>query len=195
MPTSDSQQMATQFLYPLDDPTSAFTNALRDIGINPYRSNPFVDQLKKSASGARIAFLSNTQGGPHEDPSQKYGDYLRNNLRGGTLMNQLRGSAVGFGDMLRRVRQHEDTLSSGTSGVSLSPYDAALKEIMRADGGMGALGAYASLRSPLLGSLGGAYGRATQAAGEGAMSRYYRQGDARSDPFNWLFANSGLGPF
>lgn len=210
----DTQNLSQQFLYPLDDPTAAFRTAMRDMGINLNRGNPFTDALLKNAQGARIAFLSdmsrnqgttgyNWQGRPANvqsveewaNPSQAYGNFLRSNLQSGNILGALKYFSQNFGNTLDSVRNFEDQVASGQNVESLNPYTSALRDIYRSNDGQGALSAYASLRAPLLGSIGTSWTRATQNAGETAMDRFYREGGLQSDPFDWLFGPRGRGTF
>jgi hypothetical protein len=199
--TADAHQMGQQLLYPLDDPTTAFRNALQDMGINPYRNNPFVTQLQKNAQGSRIAFLSDMSRnqGPQgyqsnvmdnpawADPSTAYGNFLHTNLQGGSLLNAMSHYAQNFGNSLKAVQAQEDQMAAGTNAASLNPYTSALREIYRADNGQGALAAYASLRSPALGSLGSSWTRALQNMGDSGMRNFAQQGGVNDEVWDYIF--------
>lgn len=192
--TFDEQELSQQFLYPLNDPNTAFTNALRKMGVNPNRSNPFVTQLQKYAPASRVAFLGDfaqrpTQMGTpnYASPEAMYGNYLQGQLQQGNLVGSTNAAANNFGSLLAQVKAFEDQLGAGTNITSLNPYTAALRDLFRSDDSMGALGAYASLRAPRMGSLGSSYARAIQSAGQSAQANYYNQGNIHSDPFDWLF--------
>lgn len=196
MPVPIDPRQRTQLLYPLDDPETAFNNALMDTGVNPFRSNPFVTQLQKAAKGSRIAFLGNNSGNTLNaaDPSGQYANFLRSNLSGGTLFNTLDQAARGFQGYIQRVKNFEDAQTGGVNAVSTDPYSAALRDIFAADDGLGALSAYGTLRTPLMGALGSSYNRALQAAGLGAMRQFYQKGGANDSPWDWLFPG-GFGSY
>jgi hypothetical protein len=198
---NDTGWIGQNLLYPVDDPNTAFRHAMQDIGINPYRSNPFVAQLQRAAPGARIAFLSRgaPQGpgrqGPYTNVGQDYGSYLRSALTGGNLMGELSNTAQNFYSVINQMKGYEDALARGDTGaVDRQPYFAALRDIFGEDDGMGALSAYASLRTPMLGSgIASQYTRALQAAGQGAMRNFYGQGGPQSSPWDWLFPGNQPG--
>lgn len=200
----DTRNISQNLLYPIDDPNEAFRNALQDIGINVFRSNPFVSQMQKSAQGARIGFLADRAfGGAYgadpnsnfrsELPSQAYGQYLRSALQGGNLLNQMHmyTNPTNFRQILDKVRGFQDQMNRGElSADEISPYMSGLNEIFSADGGRGALAAYGSMRAPLMGSLGSAYTRSLSDFGDSAMRRFAREADMSSDPWQWLFRGS-----
>lgn len=201
----DISNISQSLLYPISDPTTAFKNALRDIGVNLNRGNPFADALLKNAQGSRVAFLSDmsrnqTPTGYASDvqtnplwsnPEQAYGNFLRQNLTSGNMLGAMRHYAENFGNSINAVKAFEDQQNAGVNAQSLNPYTSALRDIYRADDGMGALSAYASLRAPALGSIGSSWTRATQAAGDEAQRRFYQQGGINDDPFDWLFTTRG----
>lgn len=194
MPTTQ-QTIGNQLRYPLDDPSGSFRSALTDIGINPYASNPFVAQLMKSAQGARAAFLtsrvnsqSNATLDSMPDPSADFGSWLRGQLGGGTLFNSMNQSAGNFDNTVKAMKEYEAGLAGGNAtGASISPYAAALNDMMGNNNGMGALSTYASLRTPSLGALAPAWTQGVQNAGQSALNKYYQQGDANASPWDWLF--------
>jgi hypothetical protein len=188
-------QSRNQLLYPLDDPNTAFDNALRRTGINPYATNPFTDLLKKNAQGARIAYLAHgkPEGGSYADPSADYGNFLSSQIQNGSIYNTLNNTAQSFPEIVRAIQQYQNQLNAGnTQAVSQNPLYAGLNDIFGADGGRGALSAFAQLRTPSLGSLGSSWARALQQAGEGAMTRYAQQGGPGQSPWDWLFPSSGV---
>lgn len=200
--SQDTQHISQDLLYPLDDPNQAFTNALQDIGINPYRSNPFVEAMKRTAQGSRISYLAQRAFDPARGPvasvastpSQGYGEFLRGRLGTGDLTTYLAGHSdpTNYATILDRTRQFQDQIAAGTQpATEMNPYMAALSEILNADNGRGALAAYGSLRAPLMGSLGSAYTRSLADFGDSAMRRFAQEGDMRSDPWNWLFRRGG----
>jgi hypothetical protein len=193
MPAPVDPRQRNQLLYPFDDPSTAFTNALQDSGINPYRNNPFVAQLQKAAPGARVAFLGNTSGNTSQamsDPGGQFGAWLKNQIGSGSLLNTLSSTAGNFGGILQRVKNFQDAQMGGVNPTGTDPYVAALNDIFGAQGGQGALGAYASLRTPLMGALGQPYGRALQNAGDSAMRQFYQGGGLNDNPWDWLFKGS-----
>lgn len=197
--TIDENQMGQQLLYPLDDPTAAFTNALQDLGINPYRSNPFTEALKKNAQGARISYLSDMSKMPanvlstpgYATPSEGFGNYLKGQISQGNLIGQMTRHAQDFGGTLDTVREYEKQLASGQNAADLNPYTAALRDIFAAENGKGALGAYGALRSPRLGALSGSYGRAIGNVGDAAVRRFAQEGTLNDDVWKWMF-NGGV---
>jgi hypothetical protein len=198
---ADQYQISNQLLYPLDDPTTAFRNALQDTGVNPYASNPFITQLMKGAQGARISFLANqAQKGTApagDQPSLNYANFLHQALSGGAgsgLFNQLNTTAQGYPDLIRQVKQYEASLAGGQTGAAAgNPYMAGLRDIFGNDNGMGALSAYASLRTPSLGALGSAWTSGLQNAGQSAMRQFAQQGTPSDSPWDWLFGLNGHG--
>lgn len=198
MPRStDVNQIGQEFLYPLDDPNTAFRNAISDLGINPYRSNPFVSALQKNAQGARIGFLGqqamrgsdpNLMSQPgYATPSEGFGTYLRNSLQGGNLIGQTTRQAQQFPQLLNQVRAFQDQVNSGQNVTGLNPYTSALNDIFSADDDRGALAAYASLRAPRLGSLGSSWTRALQNAGDAGFRNFAQQGDMHGDVWDYIF--------
>jgi hypothetical protein len=184
-----------QLLYPFDDPSTAFDNALRDVGVNPFRSNPFVAQLQKAAPGARIAFLGNTSGNTAQarnDPSGQFGQWLQSQIGGGSLLSTLSNTASGFNGILQRLKNYQDAQAQGMNPTGTDPYMAGLNDILGANGGMGSVGAYASLRTPLMGALGQPYSRALQNSGDSAMRRFYQSGGLNDSPFDWLFSGQAF---
>jgi hypothetical protein len=200
MPQSNDQiQLGQNLLYPLDDPNTAFSNALQNMGINPYKSNPFVNALQKNAQGARIAYLSDMSkvGGNvlsqpgYATPAEGFGNYLRGQIQGGNLIGTLTRQAQEFPSMLNTVRKYESQMASGTGASELNPYTASLRDIFAADNGKGALGAYASLRSPRLGALAGSYTRALDQRGDAAVRNFALNGNYDDDVWKYIF-QSGL---
>src|SRR5688500_7391880 len=111
MATGDSQTIGNQFLYPLDDPATAFQNAMRRAGINPNASNPFTRRMQDAAQGARVAFLANMGSGvpgnqgtvPAGEPSANYGDWLTQSIQSGNLMSNLKHVGDNFSGALQQV--------------------------------------------------------------------------------------------
>jgi hypothetical protein len=201
MPAPDDRHdISQQLLYPLNDPTTAFQNALRQAGINPNATNPFTRQLQNSAQGARVAFLQNFSETPAYispttgNPSAHYGNWLTTLIKSGGLTGQLSNSADRFGQSLDTVRGYERRINEGGDPSSLNPYQSALRDIFASDGGKGAVGAYASLRTPMMGQpLGRAYSAGLDAQADSNLSRFYREGTVRDDPWQWLFSNNARG--
>ncbi len=195
--TPDINNISQNLLYPLDDPNEAFVNALRDIGVNPYRSNPFVTALQRGAQGSRVSFLADkVMGGTGQNsgvPGQDYGAFLRQRLGSGTLMNEMSALADPghYGQVLNRVRGFQDQMNQGMNPTGLDPYMSALNDIFSADNGRGALGAYASLRAPNMGALGQSYTRSLANFGDSAYRRFVQEGDLQSDPWQWMFGSRG----
>jgi hypothetical protein len=191
--------ISQQLLYPLNDPTTAFRTAMVKSGISPYMGNPFVTQLEKAAQGARIAFLAH--GGPAGDkfanPSEDYGKYLQNAISGGSLFDDLTRTASNFGTITDAMKRYGKQLTDGSvSAVTDSPYYSALHDIFSSDDGMGALGAYAQLRSPLMGGIAPSFTRGLQSAGQSAMMNFAQQGGFQDSPWDWLFPKGqGKGAF
>lgn len=192
---TDLSWMRDQQLYPLDDPGTAFNNALRDVGVNPFRSNPFIDQLSKAANGSRIAFLARGRpmyaasgGSSFSNPSTDYAAYLKDNLSNGTMFQNLQATAQNWGDTINKMKAYEDSQANGSvSDVNQSPYYAPLHDLMSSNNGMGALSAYSQLRTPMMGSIGASYNKALQSAGEGAMRKFAQEGGLNDSPWDWLF--------
>lgn len=195
MPATPTQSR-NQLLYPLNDPNAAFDNALRNTGINPYATNPFTELLKKNAQGARISYLARGGGGAG-DVEGDFGNFLTNQIQNGSLYNTLNGTAGNFGNVINAVKEYQRQVGAGnTQYAANNPLYAGLSDIFGADGGRGALSAYAQLRTPSLGSLGSSWSRALQQAGEGAMTNYAKQGNLGQSPWDWLFRGiSGGGAF
>jgi hypothetical protein len=199
MANGDTSAISNQLLYPLDDPTTAFRNALSGTGINPYRSNPFVTQLMKAAQGSRIAYLANAAGqgaSPDAtDPSGGFGNYLKQALSSGTLMSNLNSTAQNYGNVINGVSQYEQNLNqgSGAGAAAANPFYAALRDIFGANDGQGALSAYATLRTPSLGALGSSWASGVQQAGQSAMANFARNGGPTDNVWDWLFGTRGQG--
>lgn len=203
--TQDQYNISQDLLYPLDDPTEAFRNAMQDIGINPFRSNPFVEQMKKFSQASRISYLADRAfnpgaGGvrPEALPGEGYGQYLRGQLQNGTLLNTTytHSDPAHYKQILDRVRGYQDQIAAGgTNPGEISPYMAALNDIFSAQGGRGALAAYGSLRSPLMGSLAPSYTRSLADFGDAAMRRFAQEGGVNDDPWRWLFNNGARSAF
>lgn len=190
-PVSPGQR--STLLYPFDDPATAFNNALRDQGINIYQNNPFVAQLQKAAPGARVAFLGNTSGNTAEsraDPHGQFGAWLRSQIGSGNLMGTLGNAASGFGGYIQRLKNFQAAQGDGNNPTGTDPYAAALNDLFGAQGGQGALAAYASLRTPMMGSLASPYTRALQNSGDSAMRQFFQQGGTNDNPWDWLFRGS-----
>lgn len=195
MPITTPPQAHSQLLYPLDDPSTAFDNALRQAGINPFATNPFTDLLKKNAQGARIAYLAHgkPEQGSYADPEGDYGNFLTSQIQNGSLYNTLSNTAQSFPEIVRAIKQYQGQVDAGnTQAVNQNPLYAGLNDIFGANGGRGALSAFAQLRTPGLGSLGSSWARALQASGEGAMTRYAHEGQLGQNPWDWLFPSSGV---
>lgn len=196
---NDTAQIGQQLLYPLDDPTTAFRNALQDMGINPYRSNPFVTALQKQAQGARISFLADRARTPNavntpgvSNPSQAYGEFLKSNLGRGDLLGQMGRDAGNFGSILQTVRDFESGLSNGSLQAASNPYAAGLRDIFAGDNGQGAMSAYASLRTPGLGSLAAPYTRALSNVADQSSRRFAQQGGLNDDVWQWMFPSGSV---
>lgn len=193
--TTDQAQMGQQLLYPLDDPNTAFTNALQDMGINPYRSNPFTAMLQRNAPGARISYLAdmskmspNVLSMPgYATPSEGFGNYLKSQISGGNLIGTLTRQAQEFPSMIQNVRNYETGLAGGQNASQLNPYLASLRDIFAADNGKGALGAYGSLRMPRLGALGSSYTRALSNLGDSALRNFAQTGTYNDDVWDYMF--------
>lgn len=87
-----------ELLYSLDNPDYAITNAMQDLGVNPYAANPFTNAVRKRAGSLQNSYKltqairpnQNTpeavtnigRGGPNS--SMAFSDYLRYNLAGVT---------------------------------------------------------------------------------------------------------------
>lgn len=191
----DRTQLGQSVLYPLDDPSVAFNNALQDMGINPFRSNPFTAQLQKTSGASRIAFLADAaqRGGnmlstpSYSNPSMAYGNFLKSNLQGGNYMGNLGGTARNFPSLLQTVRDYESQLASGQNTAQINPYTAALRDIFAADNGKGALGAYGSLQSAALGPLASSYSRALSNVGDSAVRNFAQRGSMDDDVWKWMF--------
>jgi hypothetical protein len=86
-------------LYSTDNPDFALTNAMADVGYNPYVANPFTASLKRMAPSMATAYLTNQAGNmtttgptgiartgygysPSGPSSMSFSDYLRFNLTG-----------------------------------------------------------------------------------------------------------------
>jgi hypothetical protein len=189
----DQTALRNQFLYPLNDPTTAFSSALRGMGINPNRSNPFVSQLQRSAMGARNAFLANkaTTGSDRayatEDPSAEFQKFLDQNLRSGSLIGRLREEAGRMPGTIQAIRDYENQLNTNDMPTSLNPYMTALRDIYAADNGKGAMSAYASMRAPGMGSLAPSYTRALSDFADSAIYRFGQNGSLTDDVWTYMF--------
>lgn len=189
MPTTN-QTIGQQLLYPLDDPATAFENAMREAGLNPAASNPFIAQLKKAAQGSRISFLANNMGTPvgGADPQAAYGDWLKSQISGGGLLGSLSDTAGRMPQVVQGINDYETRLKNGGTPSMLSPYAAALKDIFASNNGQGGLGAYASLVAPRLGNgLASSFTSGVQAQGDSNFARYAKNADPNASIFDWLF--------
>lgn len=187
---ADTREIGQQVLYPLDDPETAFRNAMRDVGINPMRANPFVGQLMKAAPGARIAYLATgrPESGVLGNPSQGYGQFLRNQLGAGTLFSNMTHVAGNMSEVTNALKQWQDMVDNGNlQQVTNNPLYTALNDILSANGGMGALSAYAQLRTPMLGAIAPSFTRATQAAGEGVTRSFANNANPSDSIWDWIF--------
>lgn len=165
---TDANVGRNQIAYPLEDPDTAFRNALQDEGFNPYKSNPFVQSLQRSARGLRTAYVlreatggvpGNQAGSNNGQNPSAYQDFLRSTIRNGHIAPQLQQSYAQLQNGVQAIRNYQSDLAAGrTTAAQANPYLALLSDELSANNGQGTANAMTYLRAPLLGAqLGRSY--------------------------------------
>lgn len=192
-----AQEAAANLQYG-QDPRSAMINAILNSGGNPFKSSPFMKMLLQAAPGLQMThMLSNIGAKPNDvgamgGEGQMFGDFLKSSLAGGNIFGQLRNAASNLPNYVNQLRDYQDQVAGGNiQGPQISPFAAALEELMGDQGGMGKL--LTSLYAPSLGNLAQPWAAGLQDSLTGATNRmandFARSGDIQNPPnfFDYIF--------
>lgn len=195
-PADDTYHFRNQLLYPLDDPQVAFDNAMRDNGYRLNAANPFIDVMRRSAPGlattyAMRASSPNAGGGMYGDPTERgmadFGQYLRDNLRSGNMVNEMKwGASTGLPEAVNGLRQYQDALQAG-NGQNINPYTAYLNDQFSADNGKGLVNSLVAMRAPTLGTgVARAYRSGLDSQYSSAFRNLVNAGDTNQDIWRYI---------
>jgi hypothetical protein len=162
-PTTDQIHGQNELLYPLGDADTAFQNTLINSGYNPYRANPFVESLKRSAKGLRTSYILRgaTGGVPGNaanpnaanDVGADFGQFLKDSLQQGHISNQLKQTYAQLPQAVQAVRNYQNQVAAGgQSATDANPFMGLLSDELSAGNGAGTTNAMTYLRAPLLGA-------------------------------------------
>lgn len=192
-----SGEMAANLQYG-GDPRSAMINAILNSGGNPFKSSPFMKMLLQTAPGLQAThMLSNIGAKPNDiggmgGEGQMFGDFLKSSLAGGNIYGQLRGAASNLPNYVNQLRDYQSQVKDQSiQGPQISPFAAALEEMLGDAGGMGKL--LTSLYAPSLGALAQPWASGLQDSLAGATNRmandFSRSGDPLNPPnfFDYIF--------
>jgi hypothetical protein len=197
MANANTDGFKGQLLYPLDDPETAFRNAMKDQGYNPYAENPFIKTMQRAAPGLAVSYASDmAMGGMYGNPNDTagvpdFGQYLRETIAGGpnrNIVERLRGHSDP--NQIQRnlsvIRNYRQLQSDGL-GANFNPYVAYLSDLYGEDNGKGLTNAILATRAPLLGTpLARSYRSGLDASYESAWNRMVRAGDDRGDVWRYI---------
>jgi hypothetical protein len=182
---TDTGVFQQQTLFPLDDPNTAFNNAARAQGFNPFAFNPYMSFLRKSAPGLEAAFVQQQAQAPNPAggwsgaaPSgQSFGNFLTNAISGNGntgIFGSLQGAAQGMSGAVNAVRQYQEQINNGIPIQNLNPYMGLLQSMYAANNGQGLANNMFLYNAPELSpALASAYGTAlTSQAPEAALRNY-----------------------
>lgn len=181
-------------LFDYGDPAFAMQNALRDMGINPYRQNPFIADFMRAAPGLANAHIIQNAGARPEDvdamggTGAMFGSFLQDVLGRGAINSTLRDANSALGSPGSGVFQTLSTyLDNLDNGGAVNPYLNMLYERMDNPNEMGNL--LGSLTAPRLGpALGQSYQRGLGASLGGSYRNYIKTGDPATDWWTAIMA-------
>lgn len=178
------------------DPRSAMINAILNSGGNPFKSSPFMKMLLATAPGLQAVHMLSNIGAKPDDiggaggQGQMFGDFLKSSLGGGNIFGQLRGAASQLPNYVGQLGDYQNQVKAGgIQGSQISPFAAALEEMMNDPQGMGKI--LTSLYAPSLGSLAQPWAGGLQDSLASTTNRYandFAGGKAGSvtDPANFF---------
>lgn len=149
------------------DPTAAMMAVMRQMGINPFITNPFVQHLLQTAPGLRNAWNLSNIGAKQNDieanggVGQMFGDFLRGQLQGGNVSGTLAQARNNLPNYTNQIRGMYDQITQPGMLDSLPPFLKELDEALNNPSQFANL--YGSLASPSLGGLGDSYQKAVRA--------------------------------
>jgi hypothetical protein len=176
-PSPVPQQWRDQNLYPLDDPQMAMMNVLMDRGLNPYKTNPFMQQILGSAEGLSNLWQLSNIGAKAPDiaanggPEAMFRDFLMNQLSSGRIMQSLSQGAANFPSYLDQIRGMQDQVGSGgVNPTQIAPFLGGLESALNSPKGFANI--LGSMQAPALGALGKPYEQGLQRSAFGGWRRY-----------------------
>jgi hypothetical protein len=202
-------QGAAMVRYNPSNPQFAMQSAMQDLGMNPFRANPFMAMTMKAAPGLAQAFdIANVGTGADTMAARggegaMFGDYLRAALTGqggASIMDPIRAGAAALPGALNQVTAQQNALNAsgqggGTAGQGLgdvNPFMGILASIYGDP--QAAAGAYGALGTPFMSSgTGQAY---QQGLGNVASQALRREGNDYGQNINvpnfwqYLFPNT-----
>ncbi len=154
--------MRTDELYG-GDPVAAMMAVLQNMGVNPFRSNPFVQRILQSAPGLQSAWQLSNIGAKGDDiegmggVGQMFNQFLQGQLSNGSIFSTLANARQNMGNYANQMNQLYGQV--GTQDMSnLAPFLGQLDEQLNDPSGFARL--YSSLAAPGLGPLGQSMDRA-----------------------------------
>lgn len=173
----DQNVLRSQALYPLQDPTTAMMNVMRDMGYNPFRTNPMIGAMLRAAPGLASLWQLSNIGANANDISANggadnmFGQFLQGQLQNGTAFNSLRQGAANMGNYTNQLTDLQNRLAGGNVDVTQIPVflDMLENTLNNPQGFAQTLG---SMMSPMLGkSLGQSYQNTLGLTAQGAERR------------------------
>lgn len=105
-PVAEREPLQAQQLFNPDDPETAVYNALRDLGVDPYKSqHPVAAELLQNAKGITDAYYIDLALSGKEHTPQQFAQFLRSTLAGGTVpKTQLKRAAESLPRLVPQIR-------------------------------------------------------------------------------------------
>lgn len=195
-PIPVAPQWRSENLYPLENPQIAMMSVLRDMGVNPFRTNPFVSAIMRSAPGLSALWQLSNIGANTNDlaanggPGQMFGDFLRGQLQNGTIMSSLQGGVQNFGQYAGQLNDLTSRLNGGPNALPISqipPFLDSLESKLNSPNGFADI--YGALAQPLLGrSLGQSFQQTLGTSALGAYDRFLRTASPTDSFLNAIMA-------
>lgn len=142
------------------DPTAAMMAIMREMNINPFRSNPFVQRLLQTAPGLQSAWQLSNIGAKNSDiqgeggVGNMFGNFLRSQLQGGDVFGTLANASSNLGNYAGQMRSMYDKLPT-MNQADAPPFLKELDEML--SNPMALAKMIGSLNAPGLGPLGQSY--------------------------------------
>lgn len=109
------------------DPTAAMLAVLRNMGVNTFRSNPFVQRLLSAAPGLQSAWQLSNIGAKADDiegnggVGKMFGDFLQGQLGGGSVLSTLANARQNMPNYANQINDLTQQVTNGGMDVSQLP--------------------------------------------------------------------------
>jgi hypothetical protein len=150
------------------DPTAAMMAVLRQMGVNTFRTNPFVARLLGAAPGLQAAWQLSNIGAKGDDIDanggigQMFGDFLRGQLQGGSIMSTLANARSNMPNYANQLNDLTQQVTNGMDPTQVPAFVKFLDTQLNNPNQFAEL--YGSLMAPALGPMARSYQSALNAS-------------------------------